>query len=293
MTIAIFGKDFSNNYTKDIKALFKLFNKEQIAYYIYEPFIDALNRQDINTSDCKTFSKKSELKEFDVKVLVSIGGDGTILQAATMVVGTPIPIFGINTGRMGFLSTVSFDNLSSAIQDLKAQKFTIEKRNLLSLKTNEKLFGKLNFALNDLTIARRDVSAMIKVQVFLNEEYLNTYWSDGLIISTATGSTAYSLSCGGPVVYPNTSNFIITPIAPHNLNVRPLVVPDDYELTLMVEGRHDSYLVSLDSRTEVVEKQVVLKIKKHHRRVGIVRLKGHSYLQTIREKLSWGIDKRN
>ena len=293
MKVAIFGRDFSNAYTKQVQDLLNTLNSEGIQTIVYEPFVQVFKMHGITLHDSETFTDAKELTKLGVETLVSIGGDGTILQAATVVVGTSIAIFGVNTGRMGFLASISFDEINEAVQCLKEKNYAVENRNLLSLETSTQLFGEKNFALNDLTIARRDVSAMIKVEVFLNNEYLNTYWSDGLIVSTSTGSTAYSLSCGGPVVYPSSGNFLITPIAPHNLNVRPFVVPDDSELTLMVEGRHESYLVSLDSRTEIVDEKVVLNIKKHKHSVGIIRLPSHSYLKTLRQKLNWGLDKRN
>jgi len=293
MRVAIFGRDFSNAYTGKVQELLSTLDKTDIKIIVYEPFVEVFSMHNITLPSNETFATAVDLKKAGVETLVSIGGDGTILQAATMVVGTSIAIFGVNTGRMGFLASISFDEIQEAVKCLKENSFEVERRNLLCLETSTNLFGDHNFALNDLTIARRDVSAMIKVEVFLNSEYLNTYWSDGLIVSTSTGSTAYSLSCGGPVVYPSSGNFLITPIAPHNLNVRPFVVPDDSELTLMVEGRHESYLVSLDSRTEVVDEKVVLNIKKHNRSVGIIRLPNHSYLKTLRQKLNWGLDKRN
>jgi len=293
MIVGVFGRDFSAAYAKQVQVLMDTLSKFDIQTIIYTPFLEVLELHGIQFKDFQTFHRVEELSAHGVETIVSVGGDGTILKAASMVVDTSIAIFGVNTGRMGFLASISFEEIDQAVKALKDRTFTIEKRNLLCLETTTKLFGDQNFALNDLTIARRDVSAMIKVEVFLNNEYLNTYWSDGLIVSTSTGSTAYSLSCGGPVVFPSSGNFIITPIAPHNLNVRPFVVPDDSELTLMVEGRHESYLVSLDSRTEVVDEKIVLNIKKHHRQVGIIRLPSHSYLKTLREKLNWGLDKRN
>jgi NAD+ kinase len=226
-------------------------------------------------------------------VLISLGGDGTLLDTLSLIRDSGIPVIGINFGRLGFLASINKDEIRIAIKALHNKEYSLDKRTLLSLESKFDLFGEENFALNDITIHRRDKSAMMIIHAYMNNEFVNSYWADGLIIATPTGSTAYSLSCGGPIIYPSSQNFVITPIAPHNLNVRPVIIPDDVSLTFEVEARSAKFLVSCDSRTETVDRSVKLTLNKAAFHVNLIRLNNESYLTTLRNKLLWGIDTRN
>lgn len=229
----------------------------------------------------------------NVQLIISIGGDGTFLNAAKFAVSASVPIIGLNTGRLGFLARISKNELESVLQNLLSGNYRLEKRALIELNSEPQLFGNQNFALNEFTVHKNDSSSMITVKTKLNGEFLNSYWADGLIISTPTGSTAYSMSCGGPIVMPGSNNFIITPVAPHNLNVRPLVIPDDSEIELTVEGRGKNCIVSLDSQLKTHDLQTVFKLRRHKKNLKFINLPGHSHLKTLRNKLNWGLDQRN
>ena len=228
-------------------------------------------------------------------LLVSIGGDGTILRAATYVRDSGIPILGINAGRLGFLAKVQKENIETFLQIVLKKEYTLSKRTLLSLECsseNEQI-DELNFAMNEITVSRKDTTSMITIDTSLNDEHLNSYWADGLIISTPTGSTGYSLSCGGPILTPDVKGLVITPIAPHNLNARPLVIPEDTEIKLKVSGREEQYLVSLDSRIATLNNNAVLTIRKTPFKINMVEIPDETFLKTLRNKLLWGEDKRN
>jgi NAD+ kinase len=227
------------------------------------------------------------------EILISLGGDGTILEALTFIKNTQTPILGINFGRLGFLANVGKEQIHQAIDIVARGKYLIDKRSLLELNSNKPLFGNMNFALNEMTIQRKDQSSMITVKTFLNGELLNAYWADGLIISTPTGSTGYSLSCGGPILYPTSGNFVITPVAPHNLNVRPIVVSDDVILSFEVSGRGNSFLCTLDSRFETIDSSYQIAIKKAPFTANLVRLTDMNFISSLKNKLNWGIDQRN
>jgi NAD+ kinase len=226
-------------------------------------------------------------------MLISLGGDGTMLDAVCFVGDTNIPLIGVNLGRLGFLAAIPEEEVEAAILSLVRGSYTLEKRTLLHLDSSVPLFDGSPFALNEFTIHRQDTSSMIKIHTYLNGEFLNTYWADGLIVATPTGSTGYSLSCGGPVVFPQASSFVITPVAPHNLNTRPIVVPDDNVISFEIEGRSEHFLCTLDSRTEMINSSVQLAVKKESFLISLVRPDEHNFLKTIRQKLYWGIDKRN
>ncbi len=223
----------------------------------------------------------------------SIGGDGTFLETVTFVKDSGIPIVGINSGRLGFLADISKEEIVNALNEIIAGRFKIRKLDLLAAYTSDGEFNSLNFALNELAITKIDSSAMITIHTYLNEIYVNSYWADGLIISTSTGSTAYSLSVGGPILHPETSDFIITPIAPHNLTVRPMVVPNNLEVTLKIEARAGKYLASIDSRSQILDENVVIHVKKASFKINVVELSDQSFYATLRNKLMWGVDKRN
>jgi len=294
MKVAIFGQYYQNDTRPIISDIFLFFNKNRIELVIEENFLKILYQEQLIDKEYKTFKSHSCL-DASIDVLISIGGDGTILRAATYVRNTGIPILGINAGRLGFLAKVQKENIASFLQVIIDKKYSISERSLVSIESshhNEDL-SNLNFAMNEITVSRKDTTSMITIETHLNNEYLTSYWADGLIISTPTGSTGYSLSCGGPVLTPEVTSFVITPIAPHNLNARPLVIPDNTEITLKVSGREENYLVSLDSRIATLPNKAVLKIKKTPFTIKMVEISNESFIKTLRNKLLWGEDKRN
>jgi NAD+ kinase len=225
--------------------------------------------------------------------MISLGGDGTLLDTVTLVQDKKIPLLGINFGRLGFLASIGREELDSAVASLVNHTFVKDERTLIHLDSNTPLFGSTPYGLNEFAIHKLDTSSMIKIHTYLNGEFLNTYWADGLIVATPTGSTGYSLSCNGPVVFPESGSFVITPVAPHNLNVRPLVVPDNNIISFEIEGRTDSFLCTLDSRKAIVHKDVQIAVKKEDFSINLLRLNETNFLQTLRNKLSWGLDRRN
>lgn len=291
MRIAIYGKEIRENYLPFLSSLLRVLEEKGISVLIYEKFHHFIQQKITLETPVNTFDSTMNMDTVDY--LFSIGGDGTILEAVTLLQSHKTPILGINTGRLGFLSSITTDEIHGALTAILNSDFDLDKRSLLCLDTDNQLFGDQNFALNEITVQKQDTSSMITIHVFLDDEFLNSYWADGLIISTPTGSTAYSLSCNGPVVHPDSNNIILTPIAPHNLNVRPLVIPDNKTLTLKIEGRVETFLVTLDSRSIVTNTNLALTIKKCDHQVRLIRLKEHSFLKTLRNKLMWGLDKRN
>lgn len=294
MKIAIFGQYYQNDTRPIIRDIFLFFNNNNVELVIEEKFLKILYAEEILKKEYKTFNDYKCLdSSFDL--LVSIGGDGTILRAATYVRDSGIPILGINAGRLGFLAKVQKENIESFLQIVLEKKYTISERTLLTLECspeNEQI-NELNFAMNEVTVSRKDTTSMITIDTSLNGEHLNSYWADGLIISTPTGSTGYSLSCGGPVLTPEVRGLVITPIAPHNLNARPLVIPDDTEIKLKVSGREEQYLVSLDSRIATLNNNAELTIRKTPFKINMVEIPDETFLKTLRNKLLWGEDKRN
>lgn len=292
MKIAIYGRPTKDNLSEHIQVLFNKLNECKIEALIYEPFYRYISQGLTFPGSFKTFNSHSELKA-GVHFMLSLGGDGTFLETLMYVRDSGIPILGINTGRLGFLANVAKTEINSAVDALVGNRYTIEPRALLSLTTENNLFGDLNYALNELTIMKKDSLAMVTVNAYIDGEYLNSYFADGLIVATPTGSTAYSLSCGGPLVMPGSENFLITPIAPHNLNVRPLIISDNKIITLKISGRSNQYLVTMDSRSEVIDSSVELTLKKAGFYANLVKLENQSFFNTMRNKLLWGLDKRN
>ena len=292
MHIALFGTPFSKQFAKYIQHLVSRLEAENISLIIYEEYVSFLKNKVIFEKPFKIFNSHDTLKD-NADFLLSIGGDGTLLGSATLVRDSNIPILGINTGRLGFISSISTDQIESAINDVINNNFEIKKRTLLSLETENDLFGDVNFALNEVAIVKKDTSSMIKIDAFLDDEFLNSYWADGLIIATPTGSTGYSLSCGGPIIIPGTNNIVITPIAPHNLNVRPIILSDKGVIKLKVADKDQLALVSLDSRFRAFDSTISLIIKKADFKINLIEPQSHSFISTIRSKLMWGIDKRN
>ncbi|MCX6182332.1 MAG: NAD kinase [Bacteroidetes bacterium] len=291
MKLAIFGKEY-NEQKKDIFLDFfrYLDAHKTIEYTIYEPFLKKISHKISFLENASTFNHPDEIKGIDF--LCSLGGDGTILESLLMV-QTGTPIIGINTGRLGFLSSITSPDTISSIESILNGDYFIDERSMVKVITNDKLFGETNYALNEITIHKKDSSSMIIVHAYIDDEYLASYWADGLIISTPTGSTGYSLSCNGPIVMPQSGVFIITPIAPHNLNVRPLIIPNTKKIKLKMEGRGNEFLISLDSRNYSVDEKTELIIEKEEFKANIVRIKGHSFANTLRNKLNWGLDTRN
>jgi NAD+ kinase len=293
MKIAVYGRVFNEKYDDSVKELFNILHRKKAQLIIYSQFHSFLKeRINLSSDFSQTFSQHSDIKDA-ADIMLSIGGDGTLLDTLKFVRDSGIPVLGINTGRLGFLSTVSLSELEESIDLIINRQFEISQRNLLRLETSVNLFNGENFALNELTVHKKDSASMMTIHAYLNDEYLNTYWADGLIVSTPTGSTAYSLSCGGPIIIPGSENFIITPIAPHNLNVRPIVLPSNNEIRLKLEGRSKQYLVALDSRTETIDSTVELVIKKESFKLNLIRLHNQNFLSTLRNKLMWGMDLRN
>ncbi len=291
--ILIFGRPFSEKFRLNFRILINKLRTHDASIIMYKPFhqfVEESMGEELKVDGL--FMDSSDFKG-DESVMLSIGGDGTFLEAVTLVRDNPIYIAGINSGRLGFLADIAQEEINVAVDSIFHGLFSIEERSLIQLYTDQPLFGDFNIALNEMTVHKRDDSSMITIHAHLNGQYLNSYWADGLIVSTPTGSTAYSLSVGGPLLLQGSNNFIISPIAPHNLTVRPLVFPDDMLLTLRIDGRGKQILVSLDSRSVVIESSFELRISKAPYKIKTLRLKGHEFYNTLRSKLMWGADKRN
>lgn len=292
MKIGIYGRQFNNSVLPYVQQVFDCLVAFDVEVLVYENFFEFVKEKLFLPKQFGTFKTHLDLKD-NVDIMISLGGDGTMLDTVTLVRDSGIPMIGINFGRLGFLASISKDGIKSAIEGLIKKDFSIDVRRLLKVESNKDLFGDLNFALNDFTIHKRDTSAMILIHCYQDGEFLNSYWADGLIIATPTGSTAYSLSCGGPIVFPRSGNFVITPISPHNLNVRPVVLSDAHVLTFEVEGRSAKYLATCDSRTEIIDSNIRFNVKRADFDINLVRLNNESYLSTLRNKLLWGLDTRN
>jgi NAD+ kinase len=292
MTIAIFGSPYPQHFTKYIQHLIKKLEGKHIKIIVEEEFNNFLQNSIRFTSTVDTFDS-CELLRNNANFLFSIGGDGTLLKAVTYVGGSNIPIMGINTGRLGFISSISAGQIDDAINDILKENYKISERTLLELNSENKLFKDRNFALNEVAISKKDTSSMVRIDTYIDDEFLNTYWADGLVVSTPTGSTGYSLSCGGPIIVPGTNNIIITPNAPHNLNVRPIVINDSSIIKLKVEDRDQLALVSLDSRSRAFDSDTELIIKKADFKIRLIQPQNNSFASTIRNKLMWGLDKRS
>ncbi|WP_439130676.1 NAD kinase [Polaribacter sp.] len=292
--VAIYGQSYSISAEKEIQILLKVLEENNIVSFIEKEFYDLLIAGNILDKKYPTFSHFNDLNA-SFETLFTLGGDGTILRAVTYIRNLDIPILGINTGRLGFLATINKKTIRESINLILKGEYTIQKRTLLEVATSPKTaeFSELNFALNEVTIARKNTTSMIGVKTSLNNEYLTNYWADGLIIATPTGSTGYSLSCNGPVISPDSKNVIITPIAPHNLNARPMVISDETSIQLTIDSREKDFLISLDSRITSVTKNTAIFIKKANFTVKTIIPNNQSFLQTLRTKLLWGEDTRN
>lgn len=292
MNFALFGKSVSTAAEPFIQELVDAVQSMPGEMLVYGPFLDGIRGRIVFRREPLRFSSQEELRG-RAEFLISIGGDGTILDAVGLVGDSGIPVAGINLGRLGFLSGVPKDMITPALQAIRNGEFRIEQRSLLRLDAPAGIFGDSNYALNDLTVHKPDFMSLLTIKAWINDEFLNSYWADGLIVSTPTGSTAYSLSCTGPIISPDSENFLITPIASHNLTVRPIIIRDDCRIRIRVEGKIEEYLVSLDARTAKVGQPVELIITRAPFKFNLLRLAGTNFLQAIREKLNWGLDNRN
>jgi NAD+ kinase len=291
MRIILHGIGFKKEFIPYVEQLIAELTSHHCEIFFTESFSKSLKKHGLKLPSVPVIATAKDLR--DMSFLVSVGGDGTLLDAVSLVGSLEIPIIGINTGRLGFLATVAKEQISEALHQLLKGDFTLERRTLVCIESNKPLFKGLNFALNEFTIHKRDTSSMITVHTYINGQYLNSYWADGLIVATPTGSTGYSLSCGGPLITPGAKNFVITPVSPHNLNVRPIIVPDDSEITFTIEGRSEKFLVSLDSRSTSVDASYQLKLRKASFSAILVKFPSYGYFDTLRQKLNWGFDMRN
>lgn len=291
MKIAIHGKSLKSDHLPHVQRLFELLDQRNFEYCISEYFEQQCKKLKLKVNPKSLFKLGDTLDQVDF--FFSLGGDGTLLESVTYVREQDIPIMGINTGRLGFLSTVPKEGIEMALEALFSKQYQFDERSLIHVESDRNLFEGLNFGLNEFTIVKKDTSSMIVVHTYIDGEYLNSYWADGLIISTPTGSTGYSLSCGGPVVVPQSNNFIITPVSPHNLNVRPMIVSDSSVISFEIEGRSRNFLISLDSRSRTVDSSVQIAVRKEDFTVKLVKFEGYNFLDTLRQKLNWGLDLRN
>jgi NAD+ kinase len=293
MQVVVFGKQYKDKDLPFVQELFDALWEERITTYVYAPYLDDLKNSLHLNGPCAPFDDHRDFLKHKIDVVIVLGGDGTMLSAVTLVRDSGVPMLGINLGRMGFLASIDKKLIKESITKLKRGQFSVQERAMLYLESNPPLFGDTPYALNDCTLLKRDTSSMITIHTYVNGDYLNSYWADGLIISTPTGSTGYSLSCGGPVVFPGSGNFVITPVAPHNLNVRPIVMSDNSVLSFEIEGRGDNFICTLDSRFELIGAHHQIAVRRNDFNIRLVLLQDSTFLKTIREKLAWGADIRN
>ena len=292
MRVAIYGRKVSKHSAEYFTEMLKYL--EDFGWEaVLEEDLKALLVSKIGISEkYQTFKSHLDFKS-GIDLTISMGGDGTFLKTVSYIQDSGVPIMGINMGRLGFLANISKEQINHTLTQVKEKQFEFQKRSLLRVFTEEDIFGKNNFALNELTLHKKDTASMITVHASLDNKYLNAYWADGLIVATPTGSTAYSLSCGGPIITPGCQVHILTPIAPHNLNVRPVVVPDHLPISLSVEGRDRTYLLSLDGNSKSIKQGEEVIIKKAEFMINVIKFEDNNFLDTIRNKMMWGIDTRN
>lgn len=293
MQVVVYGKQYKEKDLPFIQALIDVLNAEGIGYWVYAPYLDDIRKDVLFPEPCRIFEDYQDFKSKKIDFIIVLGGDGTMLNAVSLVRDSGVPMLGINLGRLGFLASIEKRLIEESIAKLRRGQFTIEERTTLYLESHPQLFGEIPFALNDFTLLKRDTSSMITIHTFLNGDYLNSYWADGIIMATPTGSTGYSLSCGGPIIFPDSGNFVITPVAPHNLNVRPIVLSDESVISFEIEGRADNFICTLDSRFEIINAHHQLAVRKNDFTIRLVQLVDITFLNTIREKLGWGEDIRN
>lgn len=293
MQVVVYSQYLKEGDLPFVQVLFDELARHGIAAYVNSPYLQELRGKIQFQTNVGSFEGHLDFRVRNFDFVITLGGDGTILSAATVIRNSGVPILGINLGRLGFLATVSKEQISSAIELLVKGGYSVDDRSTLRLESDPPLFGDIPFALNDFTILKRDTSSMITIHTFVNGAYLNTYWADGLVVSTPTGSTGYSLSCGGPIVFPNSNNLVVTPVAPHNLNVRPLVLADSATISFEVDGRADNFLCTLDSRHEIITSDNKIAVRRGDFPIKVVQLQDDSFLDTMRNKLTWGVDLRN
>lgn len=293
MKVLIYSTVLKDKNIPYLKTLFDSLNEEEIHVCIYRPYHQELTYANLLTKEYKSIKDYEELKDNNIDAVITLGGDGTILSAITMIRDLNIPIMGINLGRLGFLSNIEKSRIKESVRDLKKGNFMIEKRSLIEMKSNIPAFVDFPFALNDFTLHKRDTSSMVTIHTYVDDKFLNSYWADGIIVSTPTGSTGYNLSCGGPIIFPNSGNFVITPVAPHNLNVRPIVLSDASKVSFQIEGRSDNFLCTLDSRYETVTAEHRITLQRSDFEISFAHPESINFMKTIRDKLMWGLDKRN
>jgi NAD+ kinase len=292
MNVALFGKSIVAADAPFIQGLLDKLGSLQGQIFINSQFYNIIRELVTFQKEPVLFSNQAVIKR-EADFLFSIGGDGTLLDTITLVGDSGIPVIGINMGRLGFLSSIAKEEILPALDEIIEKRYFIDQRTLLKLETSNHLFGELNYALNDITVYKHTSISLLTIKTYINDEFLNTYWADGLIVATPTGSTAYSLSCTGPILTPDSANFVITPIASHNLTVRPIVIPDNSKISLIVESRGFEYFVGLDSRIEKIDQTFRLDIRKENFKINLLRLSNKFFYKTIREKLNWGLDIRN
>ena len=292
MKAAIYSRVMETEQRTDVQLFFDELANQKIEPVIFKDYFEQIKDSIQLPADTKTFSLSEDLTD-EVEFIISLGGDGTLLDTVTLVRDKNISIMGINFGRLGFLASIGREEVKTAVKAIAQRTYVTDKRTMIHLDASLPMFGNVPYALNEFSLHKRDVASMIKIHTYVNGEFLNTYWADGLIVATPTGSTGYSLSCNGPVVFPDSGSFVITPVAPHNLNVRPIIVPDSNIISFEVESRSEQIICALDSRREIVSKNVQLAVKKESFNINLVRLSENNFLQTLRNKLTWGLDKRN
>ena len=292
MTIAVYARSTKDNHADYVEQIFNALKTENVNLFIFEAYYNYLKSVYNFNLSIPTFTNSEQLIS-KADYLICLGGDGSMLETVSLVRNSGIPVLGVNTGRLGFLASVNKTDLNKAIQQILKEKFTLDKRELVEVSGCNNCFDNVNYALNEFTIHKKDSSAMINIDTYIDDVFLNSYFADGLIVSTPTGSTAYSLSCGGPIMMPDSDNFIITPIAPHNLTVRPIVVSNNKKISFKVSGRNDSYNIALDSRSAQVPTSSEIILKKADFRMNLINLEGQHFFTTLRNKMMWGIDKRS
>jgi NAD+ kinase len=292
MKAAIYSRVLEDDQRENVQLFFDELGRQKIVPVIFESYFEQLKDKISLAPDTQTFALSEHLTE-EIEFIISLGGDGTLLDTVTLVRNKPVSIMGINFGRLGFLASIGRDEVTTAVKALSKRTYIVDKRTMIHVDADLPLFGNIPYGLNEFSIHKRDTASMIKIHTYLNGEFLNTYWADGLIVATPTGSTGYSLSCNGPIVFPESGSFVITPVAPHNLNVRPIIVPDDNIISFEIESRSDNIICALDSRREIVGKNVSLAVRKEEFMISLLRLSENNFLQTLHNKLTWGLDRRN
>lgn len=292
MKVAIYSRVMDDVHRQDVQLFFDELKNQKLQPVIFHSFFEQIKDTVSLPADSEIFHLSEDMPN-EIQAIISLGGDGTLLDTVAFVRGHHVPVMGINFGRLGFLASIGLNEVKTAIKALVNHSFVVDKRTMIHLDANLPLFGNVPYGLNEFAIHKQDIAPMIKIHTYLNGEFLNTYWADGLIVATPTGSTGYSLSCSGPIVFPESGSFVITPVAPHNLNVRPIVVPDDNIISFEIESRSDQAICALDSRREIVSKDVQLAVRKESFVLNLIRLNENNFLQTLRNKLTWGLDKRN